>query len=74
MKDSDFSLVGNFDRDSIAGMLEDLAVGMRDGRLSLERNGDSLNLFPSSGVQLTVQAEQKPSEEAIALRIEWKRG
>jgi amphi-Trp domain-containing protein len=74
MMDSGFSLAGQFDRDSIAGMLEDMASGMRDGRLTLERDGDSLNLHPNRGLHLTVEAEQKPSEEAIALRIQWQRG
>ncbi|MFH0882640.1 MAG: amphi-Trp domain-containing protein [bacterium] len=74
MKDSGFSLDGRFDRDSIAGMLEDMATGMRDGNLTLERDGDSLNLHPNSGVHLTVEAVQRHSEETIALRIQWKRG
>jgi amphi-Trp domain-containing protein len=71
MADSTFEITGEFERERIAAMLEDMALGLRSGELELERDGVTVQLAPANGIGLQIQADNANGSEWFAMRMEW---
>lgn len=71
MSAQDFQLSGQFERDKIASMLEDMAQGLREGNVQLEKDSTALGLAPGDGVDLTILASSAPDHESFQLNLTW---
>lgn len=74
MDNQEFQLSGQFERSRIAAMLEDMAQGLREGSVQLEKDSTAMALAPGVGVDLTILASSNTDQESFQLHLKWPKG
>jgi amphi-Trp domain-containing protein len=62
---------GDFRREAVADLLDQLAAGLRSGTVNLALAGEHLTLEPADYVQLELCAKRKGERQSIALELDW---
>ena len=60
------------DRESIVRYLEALLVGLRQGKVELEQDGEALELCPSGLLSFQVKAKRKGERAKLRLKLQWQ--
>lgn len=68
----EFARIGS--SDEIAEYVASLAMGLKQGEVSLESGEQTLRLVPASNIKLEMKVKQKDQKGKIDLEIGWKRG
>ena len=71
MEDRQMKLEGEFDRNQIIGFLEDLVSGLRNGRVFLQQEADSLILSPGEALKLSLHAQHDSKMETFRIEMAW---
>lgn len=66
-------LEGDFNRDQVAGFLEDLVHGLRGGQVELEKDGREMILTPNEGMRLKLKAASDTDREELQFILTWER-
>ncbi len=56
----------------ITGLLRDFADGLDKGRLTLEQDGDILDLTIPADVEAKISGQRKEEKEKFSLELSWK--
>lgn len=59
-------------REDVAGLLEALVNGLKDGMLKVQKSGDTLELEVPRVVDLTVEAETNEERAVFAIEVSWR--
>ena len=60
------------DMRSIARYLEAVLEGLRQGKIQLEQNGDSVALHPHGLINFRVKAKKKGERSKLSLKLSWR--
>lgn len=62
---------GDFRREAVAELLDQLSAGLRSGTLDLAVGGEHLSLEPAECVRLELRAKRKSERQSISLELDW---
>ena len=73
MKDSNIKLKNRLEREQAVAYLMDIVNSLKEGRICVEKAGQSLSFSVPSSVNVEIRARQKEHKESISLKMGWSR-
>jgi amphi-Trp domain-containing protein len=67
------TLKSRLPRNGAIELMEEIIAGIRAGRVSVEHDGESLQITPPEQVRVRIRARQTHKSEGVVVRVSWPR-
>ena len=61
-------------RGGAISLMEEIIAGLRAGRVSVEHDGERLQITPPDQLRMRIRARQTHKSEGVVIRVSWPRG
>ena len=72
MNKSNISLKGSMEPESLAKLLEDIAVSIKAGTVCLQKGGEFVTLKPAGNMEFEIEAAIKKGKQKLEIAVKWE--